>query len=57
MGALAYHHLLESPWPKERSDMCPGLFLNIEDPGPKARNDMCLGHSLLLEEAWPQHKK
>ena len=52
MGALAYHHVLESPWPKERSDMCPGLFLNIEDPGPKARSDVGLGLSLKFKVAW-----
>jgi hypothetical protein len=52
MGELAYPRHLKRSGPKERSDMCPGLFLNIEDPGPKARSDVGLGLSLKFKVAW-----
>jgi hypothetical protein len=52
MGALAYPQHLKRSRPKERSDMCPGLFLNIEDPGPKARSDVGLCLFLKFKVAW-----
>ena len=57
IGALAYPEHLKRPRPKVRSDMCPGLFLNIEDPRPKARRDVVLGLSLRFEEAQDIRKK
>ena len=37
MGELAYHRHLKRSGPKERSDMCPGLFLNIEEAQNKSK--------------------
>ena len=58
---------MKRPGPKERSDVCPGLFLNIEEDrtkskkdeglGPYARSDEGLGLSMRLEEAHVQSKK
>jgi hypothetical protein len=54
--ATDHHEVLKKPGPKERSDMCLGLFQNIEDPRAKARSDVGLGLFLKFEGAWVEFK-
>ena len=54
--ALVYAEHIKRPGPKDRSDMCPGPFLNIDDPMPKGRSDVGMVLSLKFKVAWAQWK-